>query len=128
MGEALRVGLAAAVLAAAAGCADKLRYERTFTLPEDGARSRELKLPPQSVAQTVRIAVTADQPVDVYVLPEKDLQRLDAKDWGSKAIASKQGVTAETLTADIPAEQETAVVVTLGSGTAKAQVTVKMTN
>jgi hypothetical protein len=134
MGGAIRAGVWAVVaLVAAGGCgrADKLRYEKSFALPEEGAFAKVLNLPPQSAAQTVRIEVSADQPVDVFVMAAKDapdLEKLTAGEWESKSLTFKRAVTGETLTANIPAKQETAVVVSLGAKTVKAQVKVKMTN
>ena len=113
------------------GCADKLRTESAFTLPDGGNTTKVFDLPAQSAEQTLKVEVTSDQPVDVFVMPAKDAPDLDGlptKEWQTKSQTFKEGVTNETLTAKVPAKQATKVVVTPSAKTQKAQVAVKLTN
>jgi uncharacterized lipoprotein YmbA len=114
-----------------AGCADKLRTESTFTLPDGGNTTKVFDLPAQSAEQTLKVEVTSDKPVDVFVMSAKDAPNLDGlptKEWQTKSQTFKEGVTNETLTAKVAAKQATKVVVTPSAKTQKAQVTVKLTN
>lgn len=114
-----------------AGCADKLRTESAFTLPDGGNTTKVFDLPAQSAEQTLKVEVTSDRPVDVFVMPAKDAPDLDGlptKEWQTKSVTFKEGVTNETLTAKVPAKQATKVVVTPSAKTQKAQVTVKLSN
>ncbi len=132
MGGRFRAGgwlvVASAVLVA--GCADKLQYESKFALPEGTNVAKVMTLQPQSVEQTLKVEVSADKPVDVYVMPAKEVSddALPEKSWEAKALAFKHGVTAETLTAKVPPKEGTKVVVTPSAGTDKTQGTVKITN
>ncbi len=115
----------------AAGCADKLSTSSSFTLPDGGNITRVFDLPAQSVEQAVKVEVSSDKPVDVFVMPAKDAPNLDGmpnKDWQTKSSAFKEGVTNETLTVKVPAKQETKVIVTPSAKTQKANVTVKLSN
>jgi hypothetical protein len=121
------VGLAFLV----AGCADKLRTESAFTLPDGGNTTKVFDLPAQSAEQTLKVEVTSDRPVDVFVMPAKDAPDLDGlptKEWQAKSVTFKEGVTNETLTAKVPAKQATKVVVTPSAKSQKAQVKVKLSN
>ena len=114
-----------------AGCADKLRTESTFTLPDGGNTTKVFDLPAQSAEQTLKVEVTSDKPVDVFVMPAKDAPGLDGlptKEWQTKSVTFKEGVTNETLTAKVPAKQATKVVVTPSAKSQKAQVKVKLSN
>src|ERR671911_1351513 len=90
-----------------AGCADKLRTESAFTLPDGGNTTKVFDLPAQSAEQTIKVEVTSDKPVDVFVMPAKDAPGLDGlptKEWQTKAPTFKEGVTKQTLTAKVPAK------------------------
>ncbi len=113
------------------GCkAAKLNEDKSFSL-SSAADEYLLELIPQKAEQTVSAAVTATEPVDVYVVLKSaaaDPRDLKPADREKKAVAFKKGVKAETLTAKIPANEASAVLVVLGSGSKKSDVTVKLTN
>jgi hypothetical protein len=114
-----------------AGCADKLRTESAFTLPEGGKVTKVFDLPAQRAEQTLKVEVTSDRPVDVFVMSAAeapDLDGLASKEWQTKSMTFKEGVTNDTLTAKVPAKQATKVVVTPSAKTQKAQVKVKLSN
>lgn len=117
---------------ALSGCTDKLKYDQKFSLAQIGGEPEKVLSPPkQSSAQTVKIQVTASEPVDVFVFLTKDVpQPLDLKDAErpTKATGSKTGVTSETLSVSIPANTDYAVMIALPKKTKKADVTVTMTN
>lgn len=113
------------------GCADKLKYDQSFSLVQSGESEKLLSPPMQSSAQTIKVQVTANEPVDVYIFLNKDVaQPLDLKaaDRAAKATSSKVGVTTDTLSVSIPAKTEYSVLIALSSKTKKAEVTVKLTN
>lgn len=115
----------------AAGCANRLRTESAFTLPDGGNTTKVFDLPAQSAEQTIKVEVTSDKPVDVFVMPAQGAPNLDglpSKEWQAKSTAFKEGVTSDTLTAKVPAKQATKVVVTPSAKTQKATVTVKLSN
>jgi hypothetical protein len=113
------------------GCkAAKLNEDKAFTL-SPSADEYLLELVPQKGDQTVSAAVTATEPVDVYVVLKSaaaDPRDLKAGDREKKAVAFKKGVKAETLTAKIPAGEGASVLVALPAAGKKADVTVKLTN
>ncbi|OWK37743.1 hypothetical protein [Fimbriiglobus ruber] len=119
------------VAVAGAGCAAKLNDERSFSLPEGSEPDKLLILNAQPSDQTIKVAVTASEPVDVYVFLTKDVAEprdVAAGDRAKKALASKTGVTQDTLTAAVPAKQEYKVLIGLSEKSKKAEGKVKITN
>ena len=126
-----RVSVCAVLIFLVAGCADKLNTTSSFTLPDGGNTTKVFDLPAQSAEQTIRVEVTSDKPVDVFVMSAADAPNLDglpSKEWQAKSVTFKEGVTSDTLTAKVPAKQATKVVVTPSAKTQKANVTVKLSN
>jgi hypothetical protein len=126
-----RASVCVVLLCLAAGCADKLSLSSSFTLPDGGHPTKVFDLPAQPAEQTIKVEVTSDKPVDVFVMPAADAPNLDglpSKEWQAKSATFKEGVTNETLTAKVPAKQATKVVVTPSAKTHKANVTVKLAN
>lgn len=116
---------------ALAGCASRLDSRHTFHLPDAGDTDKLIQPPTQKSAQSVKIEVTASEPVDVYVIPTKaadDPRDLSAADRAAKSLGSKQGVTKDTLTAQVPANEAYQVLVALGKNSKKADVTLRLTN
>jgi hypothetical protein len=120
------VGLFGLVLCV--GCANKLNVEKAYEIAQTDRQI--ITLEPQSREQTVTAAVTADQPVDVFVLPASagDPATIEAKSLKGKASASSEGVTTGTFKFAVPAKQETNIVVTPSAKTNRAKVTIKLTN
>lgn len=121
----------AACVLAAAGCGPaKFDATRSFSLSgEQPAQANEV--PPQSAAQTVKVEVTSDNAVDVYVLvgtTAADAVNLEEKDVKAKAAASKTNTKGDTLTVQVPAGQGVTVWVGRSGTVQKASGTVKMTN
>jgi hypothetical protein len=115
----------------AVGCADRLNTTSSFTLPDGGNTTKVFDLPAQSAEQTVKVEVTSDKPVDVFVMPAQGAPNLDglpSKEWQAKSTAFKEAVMSDALTAKVPAKQATKVVVTPSAKTQKATVTVKLSN
>jgi hypothetical protein len=130
-----RRNLFAAVVAvgvlAAVGCGpNKLNEVKQFNLGTDTA-AQTFSAPAQGAAQTVKVEVTSDNTVDVYVLLGVTAQAasdMEEKDLKAKAAASKTGTKSETLSVQVPAGQGVAVWVGRSGVTQKASGTVKMTN
>ncbi|HET6574955.1 MAG TPA: hypothetical protein VFG68_15220 [Fimbriiglobus sp.] len=115
----------------AAGCANKLDTTSSFTLPEGGNATKIFDLPAQSAEETIKVQVTSDKPVDVFVMLAQDAPNLDglpSKEWQTKSVTFKEGVTSDTLTAKVPAKQATKVVVTPSAKTQKANIKVRLSN
>jgi hypothetical protein len=126
-----RMGMWVVPVLFAAGCADKLRKESTFTLPDGGNVTKVFDLPAQRAEQTLKVEVTSDKPVDVFVMSAANAPELDglaSKEWQAKSMTFKEGVTNDTLTAKVPAKQATKVVITPSAKTQKANVKVKLSN
>ena len=114
-----------------AGCANKLDSKHAFTLPQGGDPDKALVMEAQTSAQTVKVDVTATEPVDVYVIPSKaatDPRDLSAADREAKALGSKKGVTKDLLTVKVPAKEAYQVLVSLADKAKKSDVTVRLTN
>jgi hypothetical protein len=111
----------------AAGCANKLDIERSYDI--DQMNRKSLILPPQSREQTVTATVTADRPVNVYVIPSPVGDLMDAdKQLKARATSSSENMTTGSFQFKVPANQETNVVFTPAGKTDKAKVTVKLKN
>jgi hypothetical protein len=118
--------LLAAVLAA--GCQRTL-VDKTVTLESGDIKASILEATSRS--QTVNVEVSSAKPIDVWVVLEKDrpeverkLQRQKAPD-PAKVIASERGKSSATVTATIPADQESAVI--LSGAMLKTDVKLKIT-
>jgi len=129
-----RRNLFAAVVAvgvlAVVGCGpNKLNEVKQFSLGGDNA-AQTFSAPAQGAAQTVKVEVTSDNMVDVYVLlnAPANAQDMEEKDLKAKAAASKMATKSETLTVQVPASQTVTVWVGRSGVTQKASGTVKMTN
>ena len=129
-----RRNLFAAVVAfavlAAVGCGpNKLNEVKQFDLSIEKP-AQTFSAPAQGAAQSIKVEVTADNTVDVYVLlnASGDIANMDEKDLKAKAAASKTGTKSETLTVQVPASQTVTVWVGRSGVTQKANGTVKMTN
>jgi hypothetical protein len=127
----LFAAVAAVGVLAAVGCGpNKLNEVKQFDLGTEKA-AQAFESPAQGAAQTVKVEVTSDNAVDVYVLLGVSSQAaidMQEKDLKAKAAASKAGTKSETLTVQVPAGQAVAVWVGRSGVTQKASGTVKMTN
>ncbi len=130
-----RRNLFAAVVAvgvlALVGCGPvKFTEVKQFDLGTDKA-AQAFSVPAVGAAQAVKVEVTSDNTVDVYVLlgvsaeAASDMQEKELK---AKATASKTGTKSETLSVQVPAGQAVTVWVGRSGVTQKASGTVKMTN
>ena len=113
------------------GCgAKKLNEEKSFNLTP-GERDKIYLFDAQSSEQTIKVAVTSSEAVDLFVFLKNDVAdgaALDDNDRKKKALASKIGVTSDTLTAKVPAKQEYSLLVSLSLKSKKADGKVKITN
>ena len=131
----LFAAVVAAGVLAAVGCGpNKLNEESRVSVESlgDAARSAmAIETQPQRVAQTVKVEVTMDNPVNVYVLLKTTAaaaSSMDEHEVKSKAVQSKTGVKSETFSVPVPAGDMMVVWVGAATGTRKATGTVKMTN
>jgi hypothetical protein len=129
--RAYAVLLAAGALALA-GCAGKLDETKTATLDPADVNLVSYELKGQSAEQNLSVEVNStDATVDVYVVKVSDTANFEgllAKQKVTKAIASKQGVKSDTLTATIPPKTDVKVFVELSENQKKTNLTVKMRN
>ena len=126
----LFAAVAAVGLLMAVGCGpNKLNVVKSFDLSTERP-AVAFDSPAQSATQTVKVEVTSDNAVDVYVLlnAPADAADLDEKDLRAKAAASKTGTKGETLSVQVPAGQAVTVWVGRSGTTQKATGTVKLTN
>ena len=114
-------------LLALAGCS-KIHEQRSITIPPRGGNTLSITAPLSE--QKVKVAVTSDQPVNVWILLEKDVPKGDKDDFDPDTM--KEGVLAKekntkdaTLTATIPGKEKYQVYVS-NPGTKPASVTVKI--
>ena len=130
-----RRNLFAAVVAVgvltAVGCGpNKLNELKQFSLSMEKP-AQAFDTPAQGAAQTVKVEVSSDNTVDVYVLLGVTAQAasdMEEKDLKAKAAASKVGTKSETLSVQVPAGQAVTVWVGRSGVTQKANGTVKLTN
>lgn len=125
-------GLTAVVLVAAVGCGPaKLNEEKSFNVGIDAKPAEAWGLPPQSVEQTLKVEVSSNGPVDVFVLAgvnQDDAVVMFNDELKQKAVASKTDAKQDTITAKIPAKQPGVVVVRFNAKRENASGKVKMTN
>lgn len=126
----LFAAMAAVGVLVVAGCGpNKLNEVKQFNLGGENS-AQTFSAPAQGAAQTVKVEVTSDNTVDVYVLlnASGDVANMEEKDLKAKAAASKMATKSETLTVQVPASQTVTVWVGRSGVTQKASGTVKMTN
>jgi hypothetical protein len=117
----------------AAGCGPaKLNSEHSFTVPSGEDVAKIVNLTAQSVEQSVKVEITSDKPVDVFVLLAKNLPKDEADFTAEKlqplAVTSKRDSTQDTLSAKIPANSDWHVIVMAGAKTMKATGKLKLSN
>jgi hypothetical protein len=113
---------------ALAGCS-KIHEQRSFVVAPQGGNTLSISAPVSE--QKVTIAVSSDQPVNVWVLLEKDVPPGDRNDFDPNTHM-KSGILAEaknakdtSLQATIPAKEKFQVYVN-NTGGKTANVTVKI--
>lgn len=116
----------AAGLVAAAGCGPaKLDETRTYSLDPGGDSGRALDLPAQPKPQTITVTYESAEPVGVGIYKAGDVgEGLFVQP--AKALKAEAGKTAGTLTADVPENTATRVVVSVE--TKKTDVKLHVTN
>lgn len=124
--------LAAGVLVLA-GCAGKLDEKKSFTLDPKDADVKTFTLPAQPAEQTLTVEVKASGEVDVFIATSANASDIQGgvsfKKRAEKALAAKEKVKTDTVTATIPPKTEVTVIVALaGLGGEPAQVDLRMTN
>jgi len=99
-----------------AGCS-KLHEERTFAV--DAGWSKTIMISPPASSQKLKIAMTSDEPVNVWVVLKKDVpgakEDIDPATIKSSVLASAEKTKSATLDVTIPAKEEFWIVVN-GSG------------
>jgi hypothetical protein len=92
---------------AVAGCS-KIHEQRSFTLSPLGGNSLKISAPVSE--QKVKVVVTSDQPVNVWILLEKDVAEDKAGDpepemMKSGILAQEANAKDATLTATVPGKE-----------------------
>lgn len=123
--RSLTAALAAALTLAAAGCGPPVLDEKRSLSVAPGM-PRAVDLPAVAKPQTVTVRYDAPAAVNVYVLKTADFGDLNAEIPAAKALAKATGGKAGTLTADVPANTATRVVV--DATDRKADVELHVTN
>lgn len=126
----LFAAVVAAGVLAAVGCGpNKLNEVKTFDLGTEKA-AQAFDTPAQGAAQTVKVEVSSNNKVDVYVLLNAPANAIDLeeKDLKAKATSLKIGTTSETFSVQVPAGQTMTVWVGRSGVTQKASGTVKLSN
>ncbi|HKA06991.1 MAG TPA: hypothetical protein VKD71_07010 [Gemmataceae bacterium] len=110
---------------AVAGCS-KIHEQRSFTVDPGGAHTLEVSAPVSQ--QTVKVAVTSDEPVNVWVLLSKNVPEgkddFDPEALKEGVIAQEKNTKDATLTATIPAKEK--FVIFVNGAAKKASVIVKV--
>lgn len=118
-----RLAIVAVILVA--GCS-KLHEQRSFEVASGGSHSLKISAPISE--QTLAIVVTSDEPINVWVLLEKNLPEgsddLEPDGLKEGVVAKEKNTKSVTLTATIPAKQAFRVYV--NGVSKKAAVTVKV--
>jgi len=112
-------------LFALAGCS-KIHEQRSFTIEPAGSHSLKISAPLSE--QKVKVEVTSDEPINVWVVLEKDVpvgkDDFDPESLKSGVLAKEKETKQATLTATIPAKEKSRVYV---NGAVKtAHVTAKV--
>jgi hypothetical protein len=111
-----------------AGCS-KIHEQRSFTLEPRGGNTLSVSAPLSE--QKVQVSVTSDEPVDVWVLLEKDVPPGTKDDFDPDAkmksgiLATEKKTRNATLQATVPGKEKYQVYVT-NPGQKPANVTVKV--
>ena len=113
------------VVFALAGCS-KIHEQRSFSVDPHGSHTLEVSAPVSQ--QTVKVAVTSDEPVNVWVLLSKNVPEgkddFDPESLQEGVITKEKNTKDATLTATIPAKEK--FVIFVNGATKKANVTVKV--
>jgi hypothetical protein len=108
-----------------AGCS-KIHESKTFTVEPGDSYTLQVTAPLSE--QKVQVVLTSDQPVNIWVLLEKDVPSgkddFDPESIKSGILASEKAKTQATLSATIPAKEKYRVYV--NGAAKKANVTVKI--
>lgn len=106
------------------GCS-KLHEQRSFTVDAGGNHSLQISAPVSS--QTVTVALTSDQPVNVWVVLEKAVggkEEFDPETLKEGVLAKEKNTKEATVTATVPAKEAFRIYV--NGATKKASVSVKI--
>ena len=111
---------------ALAGCS-KIHEKKEFSLDTGGYKTLEITAPLSE--QKVKVTLTADQAVNIYVLLEKDMPKGKGDDFDPDMmkvtfIASQKNAKDASLDATIPAKEKYVIIVS--GATKKTNVTVKI--
>ena len=117
----------ALALLALGGCS-KIHEQRAFSLAPLGGNTLSISAPVSE--QKVTVVVTSDQPVNVWVLLEKDVPAgdkgdLDPEKMTGGVLAKEKNTKDITLQATVPAKEKYQVYV-VNPGSKAANVTVKV--
>jgi hypothetical protein len=108
-----------------AGCS-KIHEQRSFTVDPGGSHSLQISAPLSQ--QTVKVALTSDEPVNIWVILEKNVptgkDEFDPETIKEGVLAKEKNVKEATLTATIPGKE--AYRVYIDGVKKKANVTVKI--
>jgi hypothetical protein len=108
-----------------AGCS-KIHEQRSFTVEAGGAYTLGITAPLSE--QKVKIEMTSDEPVNVWVVLEKDVpggkDEFDPTALQSGVLAKEKNVKQATLTATIPAKEKYRVYI--DGAAKKSNVTVRI--
>jgi hypothetical protein len=117
--------IAFVAIIALTGCS-KIHEKREFTVGAAESHSLEISAPLSE--QKVKVTLTSDQPVNIYVLLDKDYPKgkddFDPETLKTGIIASQKNAKEASLDATIPAKEKYRVIV--GGATKQATVTVKI--
>ena len=110
---------------AMAGCS-KVHDQRSFTV--EGGSSHSLMISAPVSEQKVKVVVTSDKPINVWIVLEKDVpgakEEFDPETILSGILAKEKNTKEVTLEATIPAKENYRVYI--NGPTEKANVTVKI--
>jgi hypothetical protein len=109
---------------AVAGCS-KIHEEKSFTLEAGGSHSLDISAPLSE--QKVKVALTSDEPVNIYVLLSKSVEGktdFDPDSMKEGVLAKEKNIKSATLTATVPAKEKYLIYV--DGATKKANVSVKV--
>ncbi len=117
--------LAFVAILLAAGCS-KIHYQSSFQVDAGGSHSVEVSAPMSE--QKIKVITTSDEPVNVWVLLDKDLPDIkddfDPDKLKDGVLAKDKNTKDSTLTATIPAKEKYRVFI--NGATKKASVSVKI--
>jgi hypothetical protein len=110
---------------ALAGCS-KIHEKREFSLELGGMNSLVITAPLSE--QKVKVILTADQPVNIYVMLDKDFPQgkedVDLETLKTGILGTEKNTKDATLDVTVPAKEKFRIVV--GGATKKTNVTVKV--